>query len=188
MISYMQCIAHSIMVKEAISIMKLHGNEYRPQEVKMGGTEINFTNSQIIICHDELLVGHIETLYNLRCRMSVPEHLSYVTFYTETPDNNVGEARKRAQSLYTDTAEEIQLVQCSTEEEWDAVAFQLETMYNNKIASSLMLQPFCTHELNNLYPMHFRYKQYMHSDSWVDLPFVLIAKNIFEMSTRYIPE
>ena len=189
MISYKQCIAHSIMVNEALSFMTLHGNQYRPQEAKMGGTEIKFTNSQIIIWHKGLQIGHIETLINLRLRMSVPEHLSYVKFYTETPENNVGEVRKRADSLYTDTSDEIQLVPKTTEEEWDAVAFQLETMYDNKIASALMLQPFCTHELNIMYPTkHFRYKQYTISDSWVDLPFELISQNILEMSSRYIPD
>lgn len=189
MISYMQCIDHAIMVKEALSFMTLHGDRFHVQDAKMGGTEINFTNSQILIIHEGLQIGHIESLINLRLRMSVPKHLSFATFYTQTEDNNIGEIKKQADSLYTDTSEEIELVPQVSQEEWDAVAFQLGTMYDDKIVAALMLEPFCTSELCRYYPnKHFRFKQYTISDSWVDLPFEFISQNIFEMCSRYIPE
>ena len=189
MISYMQCIDHAIMVKEAMSFMTLNGDKYRANTAKMGDTEIDYTSSQIIIFHEGLQIGHIETLINLRLRLSIPKHLSFATFYTQTPENGIGEVNKRPANLQTDTSEVIDLVPQTSEEEWDAVAFQLETMYDNKIASSLMLEPFCTQELTTWYPTrHFRYKQYTISDSWVDLPFEFIAQNIFEMNTRFNKE
>lgn len=189
MISYMQCVDHSIMVKEAMTFMLLYGNDYKTDSVKFGSTEITFTNSQMLIFHKDLQIGHIETLINLRLRMSAPEHLSYLCFYTQVEGNNVGEIRKRADSLYTDTSEAIELVPKVSEEEWDSVRFQLSTMYDDRITSAIMLEPFCTERLSYHYPTkHYRFKQYTHSGYWINFPFELIAQDIFEMSTRYIPK
>lgn len=188
MISYMQCLDHTIMIKEALAFMMLNGNDYKTDTVKFGSTEITFTNSQMLIFFEDLQVGHIETLINLRLRLSIPEHLSFACFYTQVEDNNIGEIRKRADSLYTDTSQIVELVPKVSEEEWDSTKFQLSTLYDEKVTSSLMLEPFCTEELSKYYPTrHYRYKQYTHFNSWVNLPFELIGQDIYEMCTRYVP-
>lgn len=181
MISYMQCFFHAGMLREALSFITLHGNEFLADNMKYGDTEIEFTKTQLVIFHEGLYIGELMLSFQIDTRVSIPNYLQYIMFSTQSHRNNSGKIKER----YKD-AQTIDLVPKTSITEWDAVAFQLGTLYDDKTVSSLMLEPFCTKELTRSYPSKFyTYKQYTLSESWVDLPFERITLDILEMKNTY---
>ena len=188
MITFQQAEDLGICANEALSLMMLKGSKYKAHSSEYGSTSVDYTDTQIVVYHNGAALFHIETLTNIRLRLSVPQHLNYIKFYTPCQLNEKGEIRKRAESLYTDTSEIVELVPQVSEEDWDSTHFQLSTMYEEKIVDALMLEPYINEQLSRHFPVrHYRLKLYTISPTWTFFPYECIAQDIYMMNGSVEP-
>lgn len=164
-ISYNQTVELYNLIKMSVDFM-LNKGTFDLQNYEYNRTYIYCSDSTIQMFHDGLFVLALTKNYfsGYRSRFDVGESMNCFYIYPPNKQNNVGSYYDN-KSYY-----DVPVQEKTSESEWDSVAFQNSTLYNDTTSSIIMIEPFLSKLIDNGLTV-FQLKMGCVSNSWVNLPF-----------------
>lgn len=167
------------------TIMLKLGEHDTPTLRSLNKTEIIFDDHSIDIWYDGLIVLTISTIaFDNGFRFLVTKGLDKSFFYTPDINNNKGGYRLVVTGLLDNEIENITLQDKCKEDDWHSTAFQYSTLYDNNIPNLLLIEPYISEVLEK-FSTFYRVTVYTISESWTDLPFDYIQKEVYDILEIY---